>query len=217
MNELNRGRGWVQTTTISSEETPPGLQILADLDKIAVHQHLETIELVTDFETENKYNILNSDNHQQILYAQEHTTFWNRMCCGALRSFEMSIYNVRNEEILHLTRYKRCQCCLYFCCLQKMEVFAPPGNLLGTIKQKWHFCNPKFIVKDNNGNSLFKISGPCCVFGTVDFMVTSAQDGKDIGLIKKKWGGLGAEAFTDADVFGIDFEQDLSVEVNNRI
>ena len=77
-----------------------------------------------------------------------------------------------------------------------MEVFAPAGNLLGTIKQLWDFCYPKFIVKDNKGKALFKIGGPCCVFGTVDFPVTSAQNGEELGIITKKWGGWGVEAFT---------------------
>ena len=211
MNAMEKG--WVTTTPISPEETPPGLEIFADLDKIAVHQQLEVIELVAGFETENKYKILNPEKNQQILFAQEHTDCCNRLCCGAGRAFEMGIYNVRNEEILHLTRYLRAQCCLYFCCLQKMDVFAPPGNLLGTITQLWDCFKPKFVVKDNNGKALFKIKGPVCVCGTVDFNVTSAQNGEEIGIIQKKWGGWGTEAFTDADVFGIDLKQDLNVEV----
>ena len=42
MNELNRGQ-WVKPSTITPRETPPGLQILADLDKIAGHQQVEVI------------------------------------------------------------------------------------------------------------------------------------------------------------------------------
>ena len=72
-NTMNKN--WV--STITPEETPPGLEILEDLDKIAVYQQFELIEIITDFETENKYNILNPEKNQQILYAQEHTDHSN--------------------------------------------------------------------------------------------------------------------------------------------
>ena len=212
-NTMNKN--WV--STITSEETPPGLEILEDLDKIAVYQQFELIEIITDFETENKYNILNPEKNQQILYAQEHTDCCNRNFCGKGRGFEMSICNIRNEEILHLTRYLRAQACCWFCCLQKMEIFAPPGKLLGTINQLWAFCKPKLVVKDSQGKSLFMIKGPFCVCGTVDFPVTSVQNGEEIGVIQKQWGGFGTEAFTDADVFGMDFKQHLSAEVRKII
>ena len=215
MKSMNKGLA--NTTTITSEETPPGLQILAHLDKIGVMQQPEMLELMMSFETENKYNIVNLEKNQQILYAQEFSEIWDRQCYGPRRAFDMSFYNIRNEEILHLHRFYRCEECCYFCCLQKMEVYAPAGKLLGTIKQKWACCKPNLVVKDNQGKSLFKIKGPCCLFGTVDFPVTSAKDGTEIGVIEKKWGGWGVEALTDMDVFEMEFKQPLSVEVKYNI
>ena len=208
---MNSNRNLV--SLITSEETPPGLQVLADLNSIAVTQELELIEVVTGFETENKYDILNPEKNQQILFAREDTSDWNRMRWGSMRAFDMSVYNIRNEEILHMKRFLRCTGCCCFCCLQKMEIYAPPGNLLGTIEQLWAFCKPKLVVNDSQGNALFKIKGPFCVWGTVDFVVTSAKNGAEIGIIEKKWRGYAAENYTDADIFGMDFKQDPSVQV----
>ena len=212
---MNSNRNLV--SLITSEETPPGLQVLADLNSIAVTQELELIEVVTGFETENKYDILNPEKNQQILFAREDTSDWNRMRWGSMRAFDMSVYNIRNEEILHMKRFLRCTGCCCFCCLQKMEIYAPPGNLLGTIEQLWAFCKPKLVVNDSQGNALFKIKGPFCVWGTVDFVVTSAKNGAEIGIIEKKWRGYAAENYTDADIFGMDFKQDPSVEVTIMI
>merc|ERR1712133_254037 len=91
-----------------------------------------------------------------------------------------------------------------------MVVNTPDGKLLGTIKQQWACCKPKLAVKDSQGKTLFKIKGPCCVVYNVDFPVT--KGGTEVGVIKKKWGGWGAEAITDADVYEMEFKQALSVE-----
>lgn len=48
---------------------------------------------------------------------------------------------------------------------QKMEVFAPPGNLIGTIEQEWSLFYPKFKIKDSTEKTVLKIKGPFCSFG----------------------------------------------------
>ena len=37
-------------------------------------------------------------------------------------------------------------------------------------------------------------------------------DGNEVGKISKQWSGLGREAFTDSDNFGVSFPQDLDVK-----
>ena len=41
-----------------------------------------------------------------------------------------------------------------------MEVWVPPGNLLGTIKQKTNLSTPLFNVYSKHGNLEFRIEGP---------------------------------------------------------
>lgn len=59
--------------------------------------------------------------------------------------------------------------------LQKMDVFAPPGVLAGSIEQEWSFWIPKFIIRDALGEILLRIEGPMCTFsgkcGSVKFRV----------------------------------------------
>ncbi|CAG0913291.1 unnamed protein product [Notodromas monacha] len=96
----------------------------------------------------------------------------------------------------------------------EMEVFSTPETHLGSIVQNWTLFRPDFSINDAQGNTVFKITGPFCTFslcGEVEFSIFSARNGEEIGKISKQWSGLAAEAFTDADNFGIVFPHDLEV------
>ena len=194
------------------------LDFLKNLSEIYVQQEVELLELLTHFETENKYKIIDPNSGTEILAAKEETECCNRNCLGRCRSADIVITNPLGVEVLHLTRFLRMKSCCFPCCLQKMEVYYPPGNLIGNIKQKWSFCNPTLVIEDTKGNSLFKIVGPACGCGIVHFEIYSTRFpliGKNviekIGEIRKMWGGYLKEAHTDADSFGIDFPDQSSV------
>ena len=74
-----------------------------------------------------------------------------------------------------------------------------------------------YRVKDAEGTIVFKIEGPICTyscFGSdVEFKVLSADGITQVGKISKQWSGLLKEAFTDADIFGINFPIDLDVRM----
>lgn len=191
---------------------PPGLEYLATLDQLLIKQKVEVLELMTGFETANKYNVLNSLG-QQIYKAKEDTDCCTRQMCGPGRPFEMIIKDNEEREVIHLNRPLRCQACCFPCCLQELEVSSPPGTIVGTIEQQWSIY-PRFTVKDQDGNVILKIKGPLCPIsccGDVDFKVLSSDGGTEVGKISKQWTGLAREAFTDADNFGISFPGDLDV------
>uniref|UniRef100_A0A182Y0X4 Phospholipid scramblase n=2 Tax=Anopheles stephensi TaxID=30069 RepID=A0A182Y0X4_ANOST len=193
---------------------PPGLEYLTAIDQLLVHQKVELLEAFTGFETANKYTIKNTLG-QKVYWAMEDTGCCNRMCCGAARAFDMKILDTYQNEVLHFNRPLRCSSCWFPCCLQTMEVTAPPGNVIGYVEQDWSILTPQFSIKDQNGDTVLKISGPFCTFsicGDVEFEVLSTN-GAQVGKISKQWSGLGREMFTDADHFGINFPMDLDVRV----
>ncbi len=58
-----------------------------------------------------------------------------------------------------------------FPCLQ---VYSPPGTLIGTVEQNWSILYPNYSLKDAAGNEVLKIKGPFCTYsccGDVEFMV----------------------------------------------
>lgn len=97
-----------------------------------------------------------------------------------------------------------------------MEVFAPPGQLVGKVEQEWSIFCPTFAIKNASGDTVLRIEGPLCTFsmcGDVEFKVTSCDGSHEVGKISKQWSGLVREMFTDTDYFGITFPMDLDVRM----
>lgn len=92
---------------------------------------------------------------------------------------------------------------------------APPGNVIGTVEQDWSIFSPSFSIKNEAGETVLKIEGPCCTFsicGDVEFKLMTLE-GQQVGKISKQWSGFAREMFTDSDFFGINFPGDLDVRM----
>jgi uncharacterized protein YxjI len=197
---------------------PPGLEYLAMIDQLIIKQKVEMLEAVAGvmgygLETSNKYRIKNSLG-QNVYKAVEDTECCTRLLCGPQRAFDMMIKDNADREVLHLNRPYACQSCFFPCCLQKLEVSAPPGETIGFVKQKWTCIKPKFEITDGDGNVALVIKGPWCTYAcgqSVEFKIMTADETTEVGRISKEWVGLLKEAFTDSDNFGITFPMDLDV------
>lgn len=205
---------WMPPPQSTIPGCPVGLEYLTQIDQLLIHQQVELLELVTGFETENKYRIRNTLG-QDVFFAAENSNCCLRQYCGPSRPFAMSILDNTQREVIHLERPLRCSgwCC--FCCLQRVEVFAPVGTMLGTIEQDCSFLYPWFSIKDASGDTVLKIKGPCCYCRCceVEFQILSGDGTQEVGKITKQWSGLAKEYFTDADNFGIQFPMDLDVKM----
>jgi len=195
---------------------PPGLEYLTMIDQLLVHQKVELLEAFTGFETKNKYTVKNSLG-QKVFYAGEESDCCTRNCCGPLRPFDMKIIDNFGNQIMNLHRPLACDSCCCPCCLQSMEVTAPPGTIIGVVEQQWSILFPKFAIKDPTGEVILRIEGPFCTSSCccqdVEFKVLTADGKNQVGKISKQWSGLGKEMFTDADNFGITFPMELDVRM----
>ena len=101
----------------------------------------------------------------------------------------------------------RCACCCCFCCLQELEV-SSAGVLLGTVTQEFSLLYPSFSVRGPDGDVRLLITGPCgackCC-ADVDFPVLSADGRRQVGLLTKRWNGLGREIQNDSKTFSVSF------------
>ncbi len=199
-----------------SANCPPGLEYLTQIDQLLVHQQIELWEIMTGWETANRYIVKNTLG-QQIYFAAENSNCCARQYCGPSRPFEMSILDNTQNEVIHIVRPLRCTgwCC--FCCLQFMEIQAPPGQIAGYVKQDCTFWNPQFTILDAEENEIFKIHGKCIALccrwcSDIDFEMET-MDGTNVGKVSKQWSGLAREYFTSADNFGIKFPMDLDVKL----
>ncbi|XP_055347501.1 phospholipid scramblase 2-like [Paramacrobiotus metropolitanus] len=193
---------------------PPGLEYLTMVDQLLVKQKVELFELLTGWETNNKYDILNSMG-QQVYYAAEDNDCCTRNYCGPIRPFDMRIFDNAKNEVMHLFRPLKCTGCCWPCCLQELEVMSPPGTPIGYIVEEWSFLVPKFRIENANRQTVLRLTGPICKISCcndVEFPVLSADGTKVVGKISKQWTGILKEAYTDADNFGIQFPMDLDVQ-----
>ena len=63
------------------------------------------------------------------------------------------------EPVLKLIRPYRCNSCMFFCCLQKLEVVeVNTGVILAEIKQKWSFFLPIYEIDYLLGNRSYRVS-----------------------------------------------------------
>lgn len=75
-----------------------------------------------------------------------------------------------------------------------MEVFAPPGTLVGTVEEEWSIISRKFIIRNASGDVVFRIKGPFCICGYAEFKVSKLNLikfgkrilGKNFGVISSR-------------------------------
>ena len=194
---------------------PVGLEYLTQLDQLLIKQKIELMELVTNLETSNKYEIFNTMG-QQVYLATEDSNCCARQFCGPERPFEIGITDGQSNEVIHISRPFKC--CNVVCCpcnKHEVTVTVPSTEqVLGTIKQDWS-CLPSYSIFDGNGSKLFNINGPCSLFHCcqdINFEI-SDLNGVQLGNIQKQFRGMAAEAFTDADNFSVTFPLDLDVKM----
>ncbi|CAI6360842.1 unnamed protein product [Macrosiphum euphorbiae] len=208
--------GWMPIPRAVPQNCPNGLQYLSTINQLLVKQQVELIEALIGFETNNKYTIKNNAG-QKVFYAIEDNDCCTRNCCGPTRPFEMKILDNYKNEVIHLSRPLACQSCFFPCCLQSIEVFSPPGCLVGTVEQDWSILTPMFTIRNAANEEVLKIEGPICRYSIcgadVEFKILSKDKTTVVGRISKQWSGLLREVFTDADFFGITFPIDLDVRM----
>ncbi|XP_034852306.1 phospholipid scramblase 1 isoform X2 [Mirounga leonina] len=131
-------------------DCPPGLEYLSQIDQILIHQQIELLEVLTGFETNNRYEIKNSFG-QRIYFAAEDTDFCTRNCCGASRPFTMRILDNMGQEVITLERPLKCDSCCFPCCLQEIKSLDEE-NVVGKISKQWTgFMREAFTDADNFG------------------------------------------------------------------
>ena len=159
-----------------------------------VSQKKEGGEILTGFESRNKYVILESSGQELFLAAEVGGNVLARLFLKSLRPFQMTVMTTEGTKALDLQRPFK----FYF---HQLNIMDAKGALLGTIERQVSWLRRIYLVKDSNGQEIFKLLGPILHPWTFNII----QNGIEVGKITKKWSGLLKEGFTDADNFGITF------------
>jgi uncharacterized protein YxjI len=181
----------------SAAEKNSYLAQLAGADALIIRQQKEWGEILTGFETKNRYEVMDLLNNPLIEALEEGgsaLTTITRIFLKALRPFTMHLFSPQGTGLFKLTRPFR----FYF---HELEVCRPDGAPLGKIKRRFAVLRRMYAVLDRQGQEIFRLFGPLLHPWTFQIR----KDGQALGKITKKWSGLVKESFTDADNFGITF------------
>jgi len=170
---------------------------LLSVDGLVVSQRKEWGEILTGFETKNKYAVLDTNGKDLYIAVEEGGSTILRWVLHALRPFEISIRTYDKQLILRIVRPFR----FYF---HELKIFDSQGEHLGTIQRRFSLLRRVYSVLDGSGQEIYQLFGPILHPWTFEIKKGVSQYGK----ITKKWSGLLKEAFSDADNFGVTFPVD---------
>lgn len=178
---------------------------LSSISSLVVSQQKEWTEILTSFETKNKYAIFD-ESGQRLYWAAEEAGFFLalllRWFLKALRPFTMAVLSEDGQVVLRVTRPFR----FFF---HRAEVVDAQGQSLGMIKRRFSIIRRIYSVLDPSGEEVFQLFGPLLRPWTFQIR----QDGTEYGKITKRWSGLLKEGFTDADTFGVMFPPEWDVRL----
>ena len=180
-----------------------GLQSLAQANTLIIRQQKEWGEILTGFETKNRYQVMDHFSNPLIEAHEEGDSILatiTRLFLKALRPFTIHLFSPSGNGLFKLTRPFR----FYF---HELDVCQANGAPLGKIKRRFAVLRRIYSVIDRNGNEIFELFGPLLHPWTFQIK----KGGQELGKITKKWSGLLKETFTDADNFGITFPSGIDL------
>ncbi len=179
---------------------------LEQMDQLIVSQKTEIGEILSGFETKNKYSVTDPEGNQLYFAAEVGGSFLTRTFLKSARPFTMQVLAPDGSLVLTLNRPWRWM-------FYEIIITDATGEILGRIKKRWTLLRRKFSVLDGQDKELFELLGP--IFKPWTFQIKNGD--REVGKITKKWSGMLKEAFTDADNFGVQFPPDLDVQTKSII
>ena len=186
-----------------------GLEAMfAGRERVLIHQTKEWGEILLGFESKNRFE-LKDESGQRLGYAAEEAKgvgqWFLRNLFGKCRKAKIHIYDAGGTQVGLGDKPFR-----WF--FHRMEIFDGETKV-GAIQRKWSWFHRHFAVENAQGQEVMQIHSPFFRIWTFKLMF---QD-QEVGAIRKKWGGLLKEMFTDADMFGVEVEPHVPPEVRKLL
>ena len=190
LTSLARARG----DALQCGVTLPGL---SGATEVLVRQRVEIAELMLQYESRNKYEIVSAAGAPMGFAAEQSAGFLGmltRQLMGHWRRFDIHIFDPARQLVWiasHPFRFL----------FQRLEVRQPSGAPVGALQQRFGLLYKRFDLESPEGKVLMQMSAPRWRLWTFPF----ERRGQQVALVTKRWSGLLKEAFSDADNFKIEF------------
>lgn len=182
--------------------------IVAARERVLIHQTKEWGEILLGFESKNRFE-LNDEGGEPLGFAAEEAKgigqWFLRNIFGRCRRATIHIYDAGGAKVGRGEKPFR-----WF--FHRMEVFDGETKL-GAVQRKWALFHRIFAVENAAGQPVMELRSP--FFHPWTFTLTF--QGNEAGVVRKKWGGILKELFTDADVFGLEVKPHIPVEVRKLL
>lgn len=170
--------------------------------KLHVQQVQEAFEILTGFESRNKYRIYD-ENMTPIAYAAEKSTGLTGTLMRGLfrhwRKFEIQIFS-QDRQLLYVAKFP------FRWFFKTLQLEDASGCPIGHFQQRFAIFHKKFDLHDPHKKLIAQIESPWFKFWTFEFKLHKHR----LGTIQKKWSGALSEFFTDKDNFTVSFaDRDL--------
>ena len=178
------------------------MEKLKSISSVIVNQQKEWGEILSGFETKNKYVVSDMSGNRMYLAAEEAGSTLLRFFLKALRPFTLVVLTESNQVVLRVIRPFR----FYF---HRAEIVDSQGKSLGVIQKRFSLLRRIYSVLNSSGEEVFQLLGPILHPWTFNIKNNDVEYGK----ITKKWSGLLKEGFTDADNFGVVFPKEWDIKL----
>jgi uncharacterized protein YxjI len=176
---------------------PQVLERFGDHQRLSVRQKKRWLDMLLNWESKNSFGVYDEDG-EHVLQVKEDGSglgnFLKRILLRTMRPFTSTVYdNPVSRPLFTLQRPFR----WYFA---RLEVRTLDGRLVGAVQRKWSWLRRIYVLEDAAGRELAQLFGPILRPWTFEIR----QGERELGLVQKKWSGLGTEFFSDADNFWVE-------------
>lgn len=166
---------------------------LLDRSTFFVKEHFGVIKLTDTFD------ILDPETHQKVVHAQETPAGWAKwlrlIVAKTMLPSEVTVWAGPDESAPVAFRMRK----RWTFWRAKVRVEDGDGTELGFFRAKIFSLGGGFWVHDMQGNQIAEVKGDWKGWN----FTFRAQDGKELGSVTRKWGGLAKEIFTSADTYAV--------------
>ena len=129
------------------------MERISSVNSLIVQQKKEWGEILTGFETKNRYVVMDPSGRELYYAAEKGGSALLRMLLKALRPFELYVVSPGGQTIIRVTRPFR----FFF---HKIEVFDSTGQIIGSIERRFSLLRRIYSVLDRNGQEGYQLFGP---------------------------------------------------------